>query len=257
MLSKFFIERYPSISNQNLNRYLNFISNCVSPKVGEYGENHHILPKSLFPEFKNIKKYPWNIKRLKARDHYMVHYMLCELLPDNPKILYAWNMLHINKYSKIDKYIIDSMSIEYEEVKKKISEYRRKFVYTKETREKMSRSAKVKVFSEEHKNNMKLAHTGKKHSKETKIKIGVKQRGVVRGPMLQETRDKISESLVGRKIPKEISDKIASKNRGTKRSEESKQKMREASKKRWTDEAREKFSNKKLELNKLKKSNLE
>ncbi len=39
----------------------------------EYLANHHILPKSLFPEFKNIKEYNWNSVLLTMKEHRVVY----------------------------------------------------------------------------------------------------------------------------------------------------------------------------------------
>lgn len=41
-----------------------------------YYENHHILPSSIFPEFKNLRKYSWNSVLLTYREHVLIHYLI-------------------------------------------------------------------------------------------------------------------------------------------------------------------------------------
>jgi hypothetical protein len=41
-----------------------------------YYENHHILPRSLFPDFSNQKENPWNSVLLTAREHYIIHVLI-------------------------------------------------------------------------------------------------------------------------------------------------------------------------------------
>jgi hypothetical protein len=48
-----------------LNRYLNFIKKCLEIKSNdEYYEKHHICPKSLFPQYKKLSVYKWNLAKL-------------------------------------------------------------------------------------------------------------------------------------------------------------------------------------------------
>lgn len=69
--------------------YIDFILSCDKDiDKNTYTENHHILPRSLFPEHINDTD---NIIRLRALDHYMAHYILAK--SNNPKMLYAFNMM--------------------------------------------------------------------------------------------------------------------------------------------------------------------
>lgn len=57
--------------------YLDLInSNLSNTKISGQTENHHILPKSIFPEFSDLRKYKWNSVHLKYQDHFMAHYYL-------------------------------------------------------------------------------------------------------------------------------------------------------------------------------------
>ena len=63
-----------------LNRYWKFIQYYQENPTtsNEYLEEHHICPKAkdLFPEYKNLSKYPWNKIKLTIRQHIIAHYML-------------------------------------------------------------------------------------------------------------------------------------------------------------------------------------
>lgn len=70
-------------NNQHfLKRYYNFILACqkwnINLDKNIYVENHHIVPKSidLFPEYKNIKIFPWNNIKLTYRQHFIAHWLL-------------------------------------------------------------------------------------------------------------------------------------------------------------------------------------
>ncbi len=72
-----------SIPHENsfyMRRYVKFIESCIlkntelSSEI--YTENHHILPKSLFPDYMNLNLYSWNKVTLTARQHYIAHLLL-------------------------------------------------------------------------------------------------------------------------------------------------------------------------------------
>ena len=76
-----------------VSRYIKFIDYCKSCDINidEYTENHHILPKSIFPNFSKFTDYPWNKITLTARQHFIAHYMLAKLY--GGKMWYAYNMM--------------------------------------------------------------------------------------------------------------------------------------------------------------------
>ncbi len=71
--------------------YINIIKNAKSQNRhkgdGNYYENHHILPKSLFPLWKNRKS---NQVLLTAREHFFVHQLLAKIYPCN-EMFFACN----------------------------------------------------------------------------------------------------------------------------------------------------------------------
>ena len=62
-------------------RYLRY---CWRMKI-QYGEGahlHHILPKSIFPEFKDLRDNPWNGVRLSFRHHFVAHMFLARVFKE-------------------------------------------------------------------------------------------------------------------------------------------------------------------------------
>ncbi|HGS5630409.1 TPA: hypothetical protein ACMDXI_001022 [Vibrio parahaemolyticus] len=57
--------------NEYLEKYLEIVS---SDDDVEYTEKHHILPKSIWPQFKDFKEHPYNCVNLSAYNHFMSHY---------------------------------------------------------------------------------------------------------------------------------------------------------------------------------------
>lgn len=64
---------YFSIIEKSLNRL----------PIDGYYENHHILPKSIYPEFKSEK---WNLVRLTSREHFICHILLTKMVENEFKI---------------------------------------------------------------------------------------------------------------------------------------------------------------------------
>lgn len=61
------------------NKYFRWYRSIVERSSGqtEYAENHHILPKSIFPEF---TAYEWNLSRLSYREHFLAHWLLSKCM---------------------------------------------------------------------------------------------------------------------------------------------------------------------------------
>lgn len=78
------IEELMSAKSKKLHlikRYIKFIKTCSSANCGtaEYLENHHILPKAIYPEYKNFKLYEWNLATLTSKQHIIAHVMLWKI----------------------------------------------------------------------------------------------------------------------------------------------------------------------------------
>lgn len=62
----------------------------------EYFEEHHIFPRSLFPEYKRNKH---NLVLLTAREHYLAHKLLCRIWPSRAMYAAIWQMSMRSKKS--------------------------------------------------------------------------------------------------------------------------------------------------------------
>ena len=92
------------LSNKYSKYYYNIITNALQadrkklPKTNKnfvYYESHHVIPKSVKPEFKDWKLNPWNKVLLTPKEHFICHLLLTKMLSgkDKNKMVYAlWGM---------------------------------------------------------------------------------------------------------------------------------------------------------------------
>jgi hypothetical protein len=170
--------------------------NTDEPK---YFEKHHILPRSLFPEFIKAK---WNIVKLTYKDHYRAHEILpfiCIQKHHIAKMSYAWA---ITCHTKDTSKFIDARLYEQLKILQKTPK-------SKETRAKISASCTGE-----------LNHNyNKKMSKETRSKMSASKDGEKHNmygiPKSEKTRSKISSTLLlnhpkkGVKLSKEVCDNMS------------------------------------------------
>jgi len=94
------------ISNKYSKCYYNIIINALQAdrkklprnnKNFTYYESHHIIPKSIKPEFRDLNLNPWNKALLTPKEHFICHLLLTKMLSDSDKnkMVYAlWSMTH-------------------------------------------------------------------------------------------------------------------------------------------------------------------
>jgi len=195
-----------------------------------YYEKHHIFPKCL--KGTDDKE---NLVLLTAKEHYICHKLLTYIYKGNRKLYHAFYLMTFDKKGKHDISARDyayarelnryAMSILHtgrklsKEHKEKISNgmkgLKRKPL-SEEQKEKISKSKKGIPQTKEHIEKRALSNTGKKRSEETKRKIGEANKISLKGRILsEETKKKMSAAMMG-------------KNLGIKRSDESKEKNRQA-----------------------------
>ena len=155
------------------------IERAMNRNVTEYTENHHIIPKCL-----GGTNEASNLVKLTAREHFIIHKLLCEIYPTNTKIFFAYRMMAIMKNSKdnIRTYYISAREFE-----------RIRIMHAQIS----SDVNKGRVRTIEHRQNMSNALRGKKKL-----------------PMSQETKDKISIALKGRTLTLEHRKKVRDANKG-------------------------------------------
>ena len=148
-----------------------------------YGEKHHIIPKCL----KGGNEKP-NIVKLTAEEHFIAHLLLTKMYPDEGRLAsVVFLMSH-----RVDGQKVKNNKI-YGRLRESVA---RSFSAMNKGR--ISHN-KGKTLSEEQKKHLSVINTGKKQTPETIEKRFKNIRGRKTGPKSQETKDKISNSLKGRK----------------------------------------------------------
>ena len=111
--------------------YINIINNAKKQNrkkgSGCYYEMHHILPKAIFPKWKNRKN---NLVLLTPREHFICHMMLEKIYPDKNMFYALWILANDGQ----NKYCIKG-SRQYEKLKEKYVKLIRKPVICLETLE--------------------------------------------------------------------------------------------------------------------------
>jgi hypothetical protein len=165
---------YQKIHDQIINRAKQRVLNG-------YKERHHVVPRCLGGN-DTID----NIVLLTAREHFIVHKLLCRIYPNEDKLFFAYRMMAVMKNSKDNERDYYVSSREFEEIRilanEKIGNASRgrkmpprpqevidKVIATRkqngyrhstETRQKISEKAIGRQFSEEHCKNLSIALTG-------------------------------------------------------------------------------------------------
>lgn len=80
-ISKFLKNNYSTIYYQIIDRALVENRKKTKPDSSDhiYYELHHILPRSIYPEFVNLKAHKWNGVLLTAREHFICHKLLVRM----------------------------------------------------------------------------------------------------------------------------------------------------------------------------------
>lgn len=225
------------------NKYTNWYNAIIAKALlrvngTEYLESHHIIPKSIGGT--NDKS---NLVKLTPKEHFVCHMLLPKMTTGNHKskmIRAAWMIATMgNKRQtrirvKSRKYCL--LKEEWIKISKGVPK-------SEEHKQKLR-----KPKSPEHKQKLSLARKGKTfgymHSEETKKKISESNKGKVVPPRTDEQKKHQSKMLTGRTYSEEHRKKIgeATRQRGP-RSEETKQKIREARAKQViSEETKQKMS---------------
>jgi len=178
-----------------------------------YTEIHHIIPRCLGGTDDSD-----NLVVLTAREHFICHWLLSRIYPEDSKISHSfWRMCSLGN-SKQVRYTPSSRAIaearersiyfltqskigipRSEETKKKLSKANKGFKVTEETKKKISESNKGRIVKEETRDKIRKANTGKKTNKPAW------NRGI---ETPKETRKKISDANKGKVVSEETKKKI-------------------------------------------------
>jgi len=174
--------------------------------TGTYYERHHIVPKCMDGD--NSES---NLILLTAREHFIAHKLLCEIYPDNDKLIYAyWAMMTLKKPGQERNYHIGAK--EYERVrilsanrssenqkgvpkiripKSETNNLNQRARKSEETKRKISETLKSKPKSEK----QIQAYAANRMRNQNPWNKGLKL-----PPLSTETKQKISEALLQKKI---------------------------------------------------------
>jgi len=132
--------------------YNELIDNARLSEYQGYVEIHHIKPRCLGGDDS-----PTNLVALTAREHFLAHWLLAKMHPDNDSLTYAWNMMCVGRTQSSHLY--------------------------KYAREEVSRRRTGKSWGN--------------HTEETKRNMSISRRGRKLPPVSTETRDKMRLSKLG------------------------------------------------------------
>lgn len=145
---------------------------------GNYYECHHILPKSIYPLWKNRKS---NLVLLTAREHFFVHLLLVKIFKNDKekykKMVYAVNKFTINphndykisskEYENIKKDLAIATSIQFKGKKQSEEWVKKRMISTKKTK-----SLKPQKWSESQRKKMEIYFKENKKELSEKKKNG-------------------------------------------------------------------------------------
>ncbi|ODA49508.1 hypothetical protein BC476_06080 [Vibrio parahaemolyticus] len=163
--------------NEYLEKYLEIVS---SDDDVEYTEKHHILPKSIWPQFKDFKEHPYNCVNLSAYNHFLAHYYFSMATHA------CWHavkmMANISKKCSFKNCTAEELH----EIASLYESCKGNFLHSEETKSKISAASKIALNSTEVKAKISAANKGKKLSAEHKVKIGAALSSAKKGKPLSE-----------------------------------------------------------------------
>ena len=114
--SKFLVNKYSKTYYQIIDRAIFENRKKTKPTYAShvYYELHHVLPRSVYPEFINLKKYKWNGVLLTAREHFIAHKLLVRMMSTDiakAKMLHA--VMYFITSNKDNRMVITSREYEY------------------------------------------------------------------------------------------------------------------------------------------------
>lgn len=202
--------------------YLSMIEKAKLRKIDGYTERHHIVPKSFGGSNEED-----NLVKLTAREHFICHLLLIRMTEGSykGKMIHAlWRFVHGNK-KFIDLKINSRL---YEHLKIRRSELMKNRIRTPEEEAKRKASRAWYKHSLETKKKISESNKGQKRSKETKQKLVDAHQNMSDEAKHERSRKMKEKAAMRQPMSEDTKEKCAEFHRGRKRSEETKQKMREA-----------------------------
>jgi hypothetical protein len=189
-----------------LSRYLSFISSRpIRGRIKYETHYHHILPKApdFFPQFKDLRQFPWNGIHLIAREHFIAHRLLHKAFPGSTQSIAFFNMANIcgktnsRAYKESLKFQLDSLKMLH------ASPTRNAKISAALTGRPKSKEHIAKLtghtVSEETREKLRLHNLGKTASIESREKMSASRLGKKRGAHSESGKEHISAAKRGSK----------------------------------------------------------
>ncbi len=185
-----------------LTEYLQLCKENINTEKSQLTEAHHILPKSIFKDYKSFKDNPWNRVYLTYKNHYLAHILLAKAI--RGKMLFA-----LNRMFTLKKYSFENIEDEKEIIKLKILYRKISAKHLKSigsNKESILKRVINRILNGNYivSNKTKLKQSnsklGTKLSNETKNKISKKLKNI---PKTKEHNEKVRLSLLGKKHSQE------------------------------------------------------
>jgi len=202
IINKFKIEHILDIDM--LNKYIEI---CLSRKTikNSNTERHHILPKSLYPEYKNLNKHKFNSVYLTKQDHLLAHFILAKALHKDTNMKLAFKFMNERMNLNFKDLRLDSKLEDILDNKEFIKIRQEANILSDSHIKNIIKSNKTRVYSEETRKKISEGNKGKFITKETRKKISLTSKGRTH---TEETKKEISNKLKGRKLSLEHIEKI-------------------------------------------------
>jgi hypothetical protein len=105
LIREFIIEKLQTLIIKNKEKLVEYVDFCINKNLKSHTkrktERHHILLRSIFEEYSDLRKNCWNATYLTYEDHYIAHSILAEAVNHN-SIIFAWWNMHSLNINKID-----------------------------------------------------------------------------------------------------------------------------------------------------------
>lgn len=179
-----------------LTRYIRLVSIWQQQNLATIDliERHHICPRAMFPEYKDGRRYTWNIVKLTPRQHFLAHWVLWKAYT-NKTCAFAFKMMvgcqRSNPTRKVSSHV-------YAQLKEKTST--KGIPKTLEHCKKIS-IARTGIIKHSDATKKRLSEVARNRSPETREAIGLKHRGKNISPQM---REQLSVALSGQKNPRAL-----------------------------------------------------
>lgn len=218
---------YEKIYDQLIQKFKKYKTRYEALKYYDYVEKHHIIPKCLGGTDEKD-----NLVFLSGRAHFMAHYLLSKIYPNDRNIWLAIQIMSHGKGGSYERYTPSSRV--YEIARKKCGELFKGSKMSEEAKAKISKHSKNQVHTEERRKrageSIKIALAKKKEldggkKSPARLAADAAQRGK---KMSDEARKKMSKSGKGRIFTEEHRANLAKSRIGKTHSQEAKDNMKKA-----------------------------